>query len=99
MIMQIIEKMNEGGGIFTYPVMVILVIITIHLILAFRNKQQQQAHANIIKNLGWFAFGWSSFGKAIGLIVAFDTLKTIQLSEITAQQLAVGLRMALLCPL
>ena len=99
MISQIIEKMNEGGAVFTYPILATSVVITIYFVKALRNKLRTNGLGNLIASYGWFVFAWGSLGSASGLIVAFDTLKTKTLSTLTAQQLAGGFRMILISSL
>lgn len=99
MILQIIEKMNEGGAIFTYPILATIIVVTIYFIKALRNKLRINGFAKLIASYGWFVFAWGNVGSAFGLIIAFDTLKTITISTLTAQQLAGGFRMVMLCSL
>jgi len=99
MISQIIEKMNEGGAVFTYPILATSVVITVYFVKALRNKLRTNGLVNLIASYGWFVFAWGSLGSAFGLIVAFDTLKTKTISTLTAQQLAGGFRMVLISSL
>lgn len=99
MISQIIDKMNEGGAVFTYPILATSVAVTIYFIKALRNKLKINGLAKLIASYGWFVFAWGSLGSAFGLIVAFDTLKTKIISTLTAQQLAGGFRMVLISSL
>jgi hypothetical protein len=99
MILQIIEKMNQGGAVFTYPILATSIAVTIYFIKALRNNLRINGLAKLIASYGWFVFAWGSLGSAFGLIVAFDTLKTKTISTLTAQELAGGFRMVLLCSL
>ena len=99
MILQVIEKMNEGGAVFTYPILATSIAISVYFIKALKNKLRIIGLAKLIANYGWFVFAWGSLGSAAGLIVAFDTLKTLTISTLTAQQLAGGFRMVILCSL
>lgn len=99
MILQIIQKLNEGGAIFTYPIFGILFVMTFYFIKAIRNPINQEPLSKLIAHYGWFVIAWGGVGKAIGFIVAFDTLKTINFANLTAQQLAGGFRMVMICPL
>lgn len=99
MFSQIIQKINEGGAAFIYPILFILVLIIVQFIKGIRHPQQRQSYYKLIKNAGWLAFAWGMFGKAFGLIIAFDSFKTIPLGELTAQQMAGGLRVVMLTPL
>lgn len=99
MIAQILQKLNEGGPVFTYPILTIAFVVTVYFIKALRNKQSVNSISKLIASYGWFVFAWGSLGSAFGLIVAFDTLKTKTLIELTAQDLAGGFRMIMLCSL
>lgn len=99
MFFQIIQKINEGGPAFIYPIVLLLAIITIQFVKAIKNPRKRAQYQGLIINAGWLAFAWGMFGKSVGLIIAFDTFKTIPLGELTAQELAGGLRMAMLIPL
>lgn len=99
MISQIIEKMNEGGAVFTYPILATSIVVTIYFIKALRNKLRINVLAQLIASYGWFVFAWGNLGSAFGLIVAFDTIKTKTISTLTAQQLANGFRMLLISSL
>ncbi len=84
MILQIIEKMNEGGAVFTYPILATSIAVTIYFIKALRNNLRINGLAKLIASYGWFVFAWGSLGSAFGLIFAFDTLKTKIISTLTA---------------
>ena len=102
MISQIIEKMNEGGAVFTYPILATSVVITIYFVKALRNKLKRYGLTKLVANYGWFAFGWGNLGCAIGVIAAFDTLKTKtydELAALFANQLHDGLRIVMICSL
>ncbi|WP_066631406.1 hypothetical protein [Labilibacter marinus] len=99
MISQIIEKLNEGGAAFTYPMVFVLIVITYYFIKALRTKSQLEVLSKLISNYGWFIVAWGCFGKAIGMIIAFDSLKKLTIGSITGQQLAGGLRVVIICSL
>ena len=98
MISEILDKLNEGGPFFTYPIFAIAVVLTVYFVKALRNKERSNA-LKLIGNYGWFAFGWGNLGNAVGVILAFDTVKNLTFSELTANQLHDGLRMAMICSL
>ncbi|HKM45204.1 MAG TPA: hypothetical protein VJY12_07075, partial [Dysgonamonadaceae bacterium] len=60
MILQIIEKMNEGGAIFTYPILATIIVVTIYFIKALRNKLRINGFAKLIASYGWFVFAWGN---------------------------------------
>ena len=102
MISQIIEKMNEGGAVFTYPILATGIVITIYFVKALRNKLKTNGLTKLVANYGWFAFGWGNLGCAVGVIAAFDTLKTKTYDELAilfANQLHDGLRIVMICSL
>ena len=45
MISQIIEKMNEGGAVFTYPILATSIVVTIYFIKALRDKLRMNGYA------------------------------------------------------
>lgn len=99
MMEQIFVKLNEGGAFFTYPILVIAIVLIVYLIRALRSKERIDAIEKLLVNYGWLAFSWGNLGSAAGLIVAFDALKAKPLLELTGQNLAGGLKMVLICSL
>jgi hypothetical protein len=99
MISQIIQKMNEGGAVFTYPILATSIVITIYFVKALRNKLRTNGLAKLIASYGWFVFAWGSLGSAAGVIAAFDSVKNKIFSELTLNMAHDGLRMVMITSL
>jgi hypothetical protein len=93
---QIIDKCNEGGPFFTYPILILLFVIIGIFIYALIKKVDYDKTISLIAHLGWFAVAWGFWGRTIGLIDAFDSVEAH--GEITIGALASGLKIALLDP-
>ncbi len=97
MLKQIIIKLNEGGPIFTYPILILLLVAIAVFVYALIIQKDRSKPMAILKQLGWLSVAWGVLGRTFGLIVAFDTLR--EYSELTPKLLGDGLKMALLSPM
>ena len=93
----IIEKLNDGGPVFTYTIMVLLLIIIVLFVKAILENDYSKKSRSILASVGWLALAWGYLGRTFGLIVAFDNIAAA--GEITPQHMAGGLKMALIGPL
>ena len=93
----IIEKLNDGGPVFTYLIMIILLVVIALTVKAFIEKDFSKKPRAIIASLAWFALAWGYLGRTFGLIMAFDNIAAA--GEITPAHMAGGLKMALVGPL
>lgn len=93
----IIEKLNDGGPVITYLIMLLIIVIMVLIVKAIVQKDFSKKSRSIIASVGWFALAWGYLGRTFGLILAFD--KIAAAGEITAQHMAGGLKMALIGPL
>jgi len=94
----IIEKLNDGGPLITYTILVLLVIIIVLFVRAIIVKDADELKArSLIASIGWFALAWGYLGRTFGLIMSFDNVAAA--GEITPRLLAGGLKMALVGPL
>ncbi len=91
------EKFNDGGPIFTYPILIFLLIILALLAKELINKSENKKTVSLIANIAWFAVAWGFLGRTFGLIVAFDNIAAA--GELTPSLLAGGMKMAILDPL
>ena len=94
---KIIIKLNEGGPFFTYPMMVILIIILALFIIELVRKNNHEKTISLLTSIGWFVIVWGFLGHSLGLISAFDQIQAA--GEVSPQIMAGGLKIALLCPL
>lgn len=93
----IIGKLNDGGPVITYTIMILLVVIIVLFVKAILEKDLSKKSRSIIASVGWFALAWGYLGRTFGLIMAFDNIAAA--GEITPQHMAGGLKMALVGPL
>ena len=93
----IIEKMNDGGPLITYTILLLIIVIIVLFILSLLDKGRTAKFKSLIASLGWFALAWGYLGRTFGLIMAFD--KIAAAGEIAPSLMAGGLKMALLGPL
>jgi hypothetical protein len=95
--MGLISKLNDGGPVFTYPILIFILIIVALLVKASFEKSEDPKTITLIKNIAWFAVAWGFLGRTFGLIVAFDNIAAA--GELTPHLMAEGLKMAILDPL
>lgn len=93
----LIEKLNDGGPIFTYTIMVLILVIIVLFVKAILEKDYTRRSRSIVASVGWFALAWGYLGRTFGLIMAFDNIAAA--GEITPEATAGGLKMALVGPL
>lgn len=94
---QIIIKFNEGGPFYTYPILILLIVIIALFVYGVIKRDNSSKMIELIKSFSWFTIAWGFMGRTIGLIVAFDNVSVH--GELTPSLLADGLKMALLNPL
>lgn len=97
MISQILDKLNEGGPFFMYPMMIMLFVVIALFIIAVVKKNDYDQTIEYLKSLGWLTAAWGLLGHTIGLIMGFDAVSAAQ--DISPSILASGLKVALLTPL
>jgi len=93
----LIEKLNDGGPIFTYTIMILILVIIVLFVKAILEKDYSRKSRSIVASIGWFALAWAYMGRTFGLIMAFDNI--VAAGEITPEAMAGGLKMALVGPL
>jgi len=91
------DKFNDGGPFFTYPLLILLLLIMALIANGFFNKSNNGKTIALIISLSWFALAWGFLGRTFGLIAAFDNIQAA--GQLTPHLLAEGLKMALLNPL
>ncbi|MCW3807020.1 MotA/TolQ/ExbB proton channel family protein [Plebeiibacterium marinum] len=91
------DKFNDGGPIFSYPIMIMLLIVVFLIVKGFIQGNNNGKTIALLKSVGWFALAWGFLGRTFGLIVAFDNVASR--GELTPSLLAEGLKMAILGPL
>ncbi|MFA9390111.1 MAG: MotA/TolQ/ExbB proton channel family protein [Prolixibacteraceae bacterium] len=94
----LIRIANDGGPLFTYVILLLLVVILVLFIKSSLEKGKPvKKSIELLKSLAWFALAWGFLGSNIGLITAFDRIQAA--GDIAPSILAEGLKMALVGPL
>ena len=87
---------QEGGPLFMYSNLLVLIAIIFFLIKSFNNQSANETSIGLVKHLSLFALVWGFLGQLIGLIGAFDSIQMI--GDVSPKLLAAGLKVALLSP-
>jgi len=92
--LKIINKLNEGGPLFTYPILILFFIIIALVIKELVKPKNPEKTIEVLSTLGWLSVAWAFFGHTIGLITAFDSIEAA--GELAPMHFASGLKIALL---
>ncbi|MCF8231890.1 MAG: MotA/TolQ/ExbB proton channel family protein [Bacteroidales bacterium] len=93
----IISKMNDGGILITWPILILLILILALFVKEIIIQSKIKKTKELIASIGWFVIAWGYLGRTIGLIGAFDNVAAA--GKITPELLSGGLKMALVGPL
>lgn len=93
----LLGKMNDGGPVFTYTILIAFIVIIILFVRAFIQKTDNYKAIELIKQVSWFAVAWGFLGRVFGLIMIFDKVQAA--GDIAPSMMADGLKMALVSPL
>jgi len=96
MYLSITRLLNEGGPLFMYTTLLILIAVIALLVKAFIKNEGKQKAISLVKHLSLFALVWGFLGQMIGLISAFDSI-AIQ-GNVAPAILASGIKVAVLSP-
>jgi biopolymer transport protein ExbB/TolQ len=88
--------LNEGGPLFMYTNLILLIVCILLIIGAFTKKEQAEKMTHLIKHISLFALVWGFLGFFIGMIYAFDSISLS--NDIAPSVLAGGLKIGLLSP-
>ena len=92
----ILSIFNDGGPLFMYSNLLILITCIIMIIMAFLNSEKSDKIIEIVKHLSLFGLVWGYLGFFVGMIQAFDTIAIA--NDIAPGVLAGGLKIGLLSP-
>ncbi|MFD0761264.1 MotA/TolQ/ExbB proton channel family protein [Lutibacter aestuarii] len=92
----IINLLNDGGPTFTYPMLIMFLIVIALIIKAFLKGDAEGKTKKLISHISLFALVWGFLGQLIGLIGAFDSIQAA--GDVAPSVLAAGLKIALLSP-
>ena len=90
----LIDKLNDGGPFFTYPMVVMFIIIIALFVWGLLQKGLNQKIVSLLISFGWFTLAWAFLGHTIGLITAFDSIEAH--GHLAPKYMAGGLKIALL---
>jgi len=89
--------LNEGGAMFMYPILLILIICVVLIVKMLLKKDTDNKMVNLLKHISLFALVYGFLGLFVGLIGAFDNISSMQ-GNIATPVLAAGLKIGLLSP-
>jgi hypothetical protein len=92
-----ITRLNEGGPLFMYTTLILLIVIIALLIRAFVKPTTRPKTITLVSSISLFVLVWGFLGQMIGLITAFDAIEAA--GDISPSMLAGGLKIAILSPL
>jgi hypothetical protein len=92
-----IARLNEGGPLFMYTTLFLLIVILALLIRGFLKPTIREKIITLVSSISLFALVWGFLGQMIGLIEAFDAIQAM--GDISPALLAGGLKVAILSPL
>ena len=92
-----IARLNEGGPLFMYTTLLLLIVMVALLIRAFFKPTSRQKTVTVVSSISLFVLVWGFLGQMIGLITAFDAIEAA--GDISPAMLAGGLKIAILSPL
>ncbi|MFD1293452.1 MotA/TolQ/ExbB proton channel family protein [Lutibacter holmesii] len=92
-----IDRLNEGGPLFMYTTLFLLIVIIALLIRSFVKPATRKKTITIVSSISLFAIVWGFLGQMIGLITAFDAISAA--GDISPAMLAGGLKVGILSPL
>ncbi|HKJ06330.1 MAG TPA: MotA/TolQ/ExbB proton channel family protein [Flavobacteriaceae bacterium] len=90
-------RLNEGGPLFMYTTLFILLLILALLIRGFVKPSTREKTITLVSSFSLFVLVWGFLGQMIGLIEAFDAIEAA--GDISPSMLAGGLKIAILSPL
>lgn len=87
---------NDGGPLFMYSNLLILITCIVMLIMAFAKTDKSEKLVDLIKHLSLFGLVWGFLGFFVGMIQSFDAISVA--NDISPGVLAFGLKIGLLSP-
>ncbi|NOQ91368.1 MAG: MotA/TolQ/ExbB proton channel family protein [Flavobacteriaceae bacterium] len=91
-----LSLLNDGGPIFMYPLLVILILVLILIVKGFLKKETTTKTIKLISSITLFALVWGFLGHIIGMIGAFDAIEAV--GEVSSGVMAAGIKISLIVP-
>lgn len=92
-----IARLNEGGPLFMYTTLTLLIVIIALLIRGYVKPATRKKTITLVSSVSLFVLVWGFLGQMIGLIGAFDAIEAA--GDVAPSILAGGLKIAILSPL
>ncbi|GET34770.1 hypothetical protein PbJCM13498_36330 [Prolixibacter bellariivorans] len=89
-------KLIEGGPLFMFPILFLLILILVLIVKGFLEKGNNPKTLSLIGSIGLFTIVWGFLGQTIGLIEAFGVIEKV--GDISMSLIAGGLKVSLLAP-
>lgn len=86
--------LNEGGPVFMYPLLLLLILTLVLLGRGFVKKGTSTKMIGLVSSITLFALVWGCLGQILGLISAFDAIEAM--GDISVGMLAAGLKVSFL---
>ncbi len=88
--------LNDGGPIFMYPLLIILILVLILIVKGFLKKGSTTKTISLISSITLFALVWGFLGHIIGMIGAFDAIESM--GSVSQEIMAAGIKISLIVP-
>ncbi|MDQ7917160.1 MotA/TolQ/ExbB proton channel family protein [Mesonia sp. MT50] len=95
--LSISDRFQEGGPVFMYTTLLILLAIGALFIFELIKGKNLSKSISLLSSLSLFALVWGFFGQLLGLIQVFDTIES--LDNIAPAIIAGGIKITVLSPL
>ena len=73
--MILLSLLSDGGPVFMYPILFLLISIIVFIARAFISKADRKKSISLIASIGLFTLAWGVTGQILGLIAAFDVIE------------------------
>lgn len=93
----LLARLEEGGPLFMYTTLFILIIIIALLTRGFVKPTTRKKTITLVSSISLFVLVWGFLGQMLGLIGAFDAVQAA--GDVAPSILAGGLKVAILSPL
>jgi len=94
----LIERLNEGGPTFMYPILFVLIIIILLTVKGILNRKEDNTKTiSLLSSISLFVIVWGFMGQTLGLIQAFDAIQSA--GDISMGIMAGGLKVSFLTTL
>ncbi|SDW52712.1 MotA/TolQ/ExbB proton channel family protein [Lutibacter oricola] len=92
-----IDRLNEGGPLFMYTTLFLLIVILALLIRGFVKPTARDKTVTLVSSISLFVLVWGFLGQMLGFISAFDAVQAA--GDVSPAMLAGGIKVAILSPL